>query len=89
MRQIATTLLKITLSNSDVSNDISSRQELEGYSPRPPEVLLSILVISRSIVIQITSNLAGGKIRQFKTTFMKNTLLNSDCINVISSNPNA
>jgi hypothetical protein len=27
----------------------------------------------------------GGKIRQFPTTIMKNTLPNSDCINVISS----
>jgi len=42
-----------TCSNSDVSNDIASRQELEGYPPRPPEALLSILVISRALVIQM------------------------------------
>jgi len=35
-----------TCSNSDGSNDISSRQELEGYPPCPPAALLSILDIS-------------------------------------------
>jgi hypothetical protein len=81
--------MTITLSNSDVSNDIASRQELEGYPPRSPEALLSILAISRAVVIQMTSYFVGGTIRQLKTTFMKNTLPNSDCINVISSSQNA
>jgi hypothetical protein len=31
----------------------------------------------------------GGKRRWFPTTIMKNTLSNSDCINVISSSQNA
>jgi hypothetical protein len=42
-----------TCSNSNVSNDIASKQELEGYPPRPPEALLSILAISRALVIQM------------------------------------
>jgi hypothetical protein len=46
IRQFPTIFMKTTCSNSDVSNDISSRQELEGYPPRPPEALLSILAIS-------------------------------------------
>ena len=37
-----------TCSNSDVSNDIASKHELEGY---PPEAPLSILAISRALVI--------------------------------------
>jgi hypothetical protein len=62
-RQLPTTCIKTTCSNSDVSNDISSRQELEGYPPRPPEALLSLLAISPALVIQILCNLMGGKIR--------------------------
>jgi len=46
IRQFPTTFMKTTCSNSDFSNDISSRQELEGYPPRPPEALVSILAIS-------------------------------------------
>jgi len=42
-----------TCSSSDVSNDISSRQELEDYPSRPPEALLNILAISRAVVIQM------------------------------------
>jgi hypothetical protein len=53
IRQFPTTFMMSTCSSSDVSNDISSRQELEGYPPRPQEALLSILAISRSVVIQI------------------------------------
>jgi len=56
-RKFPTTFMKTTCSNSNVSNDISSRQELEGYPPCPPEALLSILAISQALVIQ------GGKIR--------------------------
>jgi len=88
-RQFPTTFMKKTCSNSDGNNDISSRQELEGYPPRPLAALLSILAISRALVIQILWNCMGGKIRWFPTTFMKNTLPNSDCINVISSSQNA
>jgi len=33
--------MKKTCSNFDGNNDISSRQELEGYPPRPPAALLS------------------------------------------------
>jgi len=88
-RQFPTTLMNKTCSNSDGNNDISSRQELEGYPPRPPAALLSILAISRVLVIQMLCNFMGGKIRCFPTTVMKNTLLNSDCINVISSSQNA
>jgi hypothetical protein len=51
IRQFQTTFKKTTYLNSDVSNDISSRQELEGYPPCPPEVVLSILDISRDVVI--------------------------------------
>jgi hypothetical protein len=54
---------EITSSNSDVSNDISSRQELESYPLRPPEALLSILDISRAVVIQMLCNFMGGKRR--------------------------
>jgi len=53
IRQFPTTFIKTTCSNSDVSNDISSRQELEGYPPRPPKALLSSLAISRALVIQM------------------------------------
>jgi hypothetical protein len=42
-----------TGSNSDASNDILSIQELEGYPPRPPAALLSILDISRALMLQI------------------------------------
>ena len=84
-RQCLTTVMKKTCSNSDGNNDISSRQELEGYPPRPPAALLSILDISRALVLQMLWNLVGGRQRQFPTTFMKNTLPNYDCINVISS----
>jgi len=41
-----TTFMRTTCSSSDVSNDISSRQELERYPPRPQKELLSILAIS-------------------------------------------
>jgi len=53
IRQFPTTFMKTACSNSDVSDDISSRQELEGYPPRPPEALLIILAISRALVIQM------------------------------------
>ena len=46
IRQFPTTFMKTTCSNSDVRNDISSRQELEGCPLHPPEALLSILAIS-------------------------------------------
>jgi len=88
-RQFPTTFMKKTCSNSDGNNDISSRQELEGYPPRPPAALLSILAISLALVIQMPYHFMGGKIRWFPTTFMRNTLLNSDCRNVISSSQNA
>jgi hypothetical protein len=52
-RQFPTTFMKKTCSNADGNNDISSRQELEGYPPRPPAALLSILAISGALVIQI------------------------------------
>ena len=42
IRQFPTTFMKTTCSNSNVSYDISSRQELEGYPLRPPAALLSI-----------------------------------------------
>jgi hypothetical protein len=84
-----TTFMKKTCSNSDSNNDISSRQELEGYPPRPPAALLNILAISQVLVIQILWNFMGGKIRRLPTTFMGNTLPNSDCSNVISSSQNA
>jgi hypothetical protein len=88
-RQFTTTFMEKTCSNSDVSNDMSSRQELEGYPPRPPAALLSMLAISRALVIQMLWNYMGGKIIWLPTTFMKNTLPNSNCINVISSSQNA
>jgi len=88
-RQFPTTFMKKTCSNFDGNNDISSRQELEGYPPRPPAALLSILAISRALVIQMLCNCMGGKIRWLPTTFMRNTLPNSDCINIISSSQNA
>jgi hypothetical protein len=53
IRQFPTTFIKTTYSNSNVSYDISSRQELEGYPLRPPEALLSILAISQALVIQM------------------------------------
>jgi len=53
IRQFPTTFMKTTYSNADVSNDISSRQELEDYPLRPPEALLSILAISRALMIQM------------------------------------
>jgi len=53
IRQFPTTFMKMTCSNFDGSNDILSRQELEGCPPRPPEALLSILAISRALVIQM------------------------------------
>jgi hypothetical protein len=70
IRQFPTTFMKTTCSNSDVSNDISSRQELEGYPPRPLEALLSILAISRALVIQMLWNFMGEKIRWFPTTLL-------------------
>jgi len=51
IRQFETTFKKTTYSNFDVSNEISSKQELEGYPPRPPEAILSILDISRDVVL--------------------------------------
>jgi len=50
-------------SSSDVSNDISSRQELEDYPPCPPEAQLSLLAISRALVIQMLYHVVGGKRR--------------------------
>jgi len=61
--QFPTTFMKKTCSNSNGNNDISSRQELEGYPPRPPAALISILAISRVIVIKIFYNFMGGNIR--------------------------
>jgi len=88
IRQFPTTFMRTTCSTSDVSNDISSIQELEGYSLCPPEALLSILAISRALVIQMLWHFMGGKIRWLPTTVMRNTLPNSNCINVISSSQN-
>jgi len=45
--------MKKTCSNFDGNNDISSRKELEGYPPRPPAALLSILDISQALVLQM------------------------------------
>jgi len=36
-RQFPTTFMKKSCSNSNGNNDISSRQELEGYPPRPQQ----------------------------------------------------
>jgi len=88
-RQLPTTFIKNICSNSDGNNDISSRQELEVYPPRPPIALLRILAISWALVIQMLWNFIGEKIRWLPTTFMKNTLPNSECINVISSSQSA
>jgi len=52
-RQFPTTFMKKIFSNSDGNNDISSRQKLEVYPPRPPTALLSMLAISRGLVIQM------------------------------------
>jgi hypothetical protein len=87
-RQLPTTFMKKTCSHSDGNNDSLSRQELEGYPPCPPATLLSILAISRALAIQMLWNCMGGKIRWLPTTVMKNTLPNSDYINVISSRQN-
>jgi len=88
IRQFSTTFMRTTYSSSDVSNDISSRQELKEYPLCPQEALLSILAISPSVVIQMLWNVVDGKRRWFPTTFMKNTLPNSNYINVISSSQN-
>jgi hypothetical protein len=40
-------------------------------------------------VIQMLLNIMSGKRRWFSTTFIRNTLPNSDCINVIWSSQNA
>jgi hypothetical protein len=88
-RQFLTTFMKKTCSNFDSSNEMSSKQELEGYPPRPPAALVCIVDISRVVVLQMLCNLVGGRKRQFPTTFMKNNLPNSDCINVITSSQNA
>jgi len=69
-RPFPATFMKNIFSNSDGNNDISSRQELEVYPPRPPTALLSILAISRALVIQMLWNFMGDKIRWFPTTFM-------------------
>jgi hypothetical protein len=53
IRRFPTTFMQTTCSSYDVSNYISSRQELEGYSPRPQEALLRLLAISQSVVIQM------------------------------------
>jgi len=45
-RQFPTSFMKNICSNSDGNTDISSKQELKGYPPRPSAALLSILVIS-------------------------------------------
>jgi len=87
-RQFPTPVMKKTCSNSDGNNDISSKQELEGYPPCPPAALLSSLSISRALMIQMLLHFMGGKIRWLPTTCMKNTLPNTDCINVISSSQN-
>jgi len=88
-RQFPTTFMGKIFSNSDGNNDISSRQELEVYPPRPPTALLSILAISQALVIQMLWNFMGDKIRWFPTTFMWNTLPNSEWSNVISSSQSA
>jgi len=87
-RQFPTTFIQKIFSNSDGNNDISSIQELEVYPPRPPTALLSILAISRALVIQMLWHFMGDKIRWFPTTFM-NTLPNSKWSNVISSSQSA
>jgi len=69
-RQLSTTFMKKIFSNSDGNNDISSRQKLEVYPPRPPTALLSILAISRVLVIQMLWHFMGGKIRWLPTTFV-------------------
>jgi len=88
IRQFKIMFIRITCFNSDVCNDISSKQKLESYPPCPPEALLGILAISQAVVIQMFWNVVGGKRRWLPTTFIKNTLLNSDCISVISSGQN-
>jgi len=88
-RQFPTTFMKKMFSNSDGNNDMSSRQELEVYPPHPPTALLSILAISRALVIQMLWHFMGENIRWLPTTFMKNTLPNSEWINVISSSQSA
>jgi hypothetical protein len=88
-RQFPITFMQKLYSNSDGNNDILARQKLEVYPPRPPTALLSILAISRALVIQILWNFLGGKIRWLPTTFMKNTVPNSEWINVISSSQSA
>jgi len=50
-RQFPTTFMNKICLNADGNNDISSRQELEVYPPRPPTALLSILSIYRALVI--------------------------------------
>jgi len=49
-RQFLTTFMKKTGSNFDGSNDIASRQELEGY---PPAALLSSLDIYRAVMLHM------------------------------------
>jgi len=83
--QFPTTFMQKIFLTLDGNNDMWSRQELEIYPPRPPTALLSILAISRALVIPMLCNFMGGKIRWFPTTFMKNTLPNSELINVMSS----
>jgi hypothetical protein len=61
-RQFPTTFMKKICSNYNGNNDISSRQELEVYPPRPPTAL-SILAISRALVIKMLWKFMGGKIR--------------------------
>jgi len=53
IRQFTITFMRTTCSNSDDNNDISSRQELEGYPPYLPKALLNILAIFRAVVIQM------------------------------------
>jgi hypothetical protein len=88
-RQFPTTFMKTIFSNSDGNNDSLSRQELEVYPPCPLTTLLSILAISRALVIQMLWNFMGDKIRWFPTTFMRKTLPNSEWSNVTSSSQSA
>ena len=69
IRQFPTTFMQTTCLSFDISNDISSRQELEGYPPRPPEALLSILAISRSEVIQMLYKCYGWKEKMISNNF--------------------
>ena len=73
-RQFPTTFMNKSFSHSDGNNDISSRKELEVYPPCPPTALLSILAISRALMIQMLWNFMGDKIRWLSTTFMNGSM---------------